>query len=645
MNATHQGDSSLPADEPKEQDNLANSPSSSPGAENGTPIDEDGARPATGPRMRYPTHGLEETREIEKTGTYDKIDITEDECYGELGYSFPSWKKWWILSVIFIVQVSMNLNASLYSNAITGISEEFHVSLQAARCGAAIFLITYAFGCELWAPWSEELGRKPILQTSLFLVNIWQIPVGVPPNFGTILVGRALGGLSSAGGSVTLGIIADMFEADSQQYAVAYIVFSSVGGSVIGPIIGGFVEQYTTWRWNIWIQLIFGGFVQLLHLLTVPETRSTIMMDRIAKKRRKSGESPNLYGPNEIIPFRERFSAKELFLTWIRPFKMYVTEPIVLTLSLLSGFSDALIFMFIQSFSLVYKQWGFTTYQIGLAFIPIEIGYLIGWISFFPAIKRNIKERKAKPDDERAQYESRLWWLLFTAPCLPIGLIIFAWTSTGPPIHWIGSMIAIAIVGIANYSIYMATIDYMICAYGPYSASATGGNGFSRDFLAGVLTIPATPFFESRFLSRELPRFKVTILDIGSNDHVADSSTILFCISFVLVIFVYITYWKGPVLRKRSPFAQQISDARAEMDQGGGRLSRMPTASTVGSLARSLQEIRVRRNLGSRQHSFAASRQSLAGSRPPPSRQASSVQERMRSAANSRRNSSGNVPV
>lgn len=54
-----------------------------------------------------------------------------------------------------------------------------------------------------------------------------------------------------------------------------------------------------------------------------------------------------------------------------------------------------------------------------------------------------------------------------------------------------------AIVGIANYAIYMATIDYMICAYGPYSASATGGNGWSRDFLAGILTVPATPFFTS----------------------------------------------------------------------------------------------------------------------------------------------------
>ena len=50
-----------------------------------------------------------------------------------------------------------------------------------------------------------------------------------------------LGGLSSAGGSVTLAMVANMWEADSQLYAVAYVVFSLVGGLVLGPIVGGFV--------------------------------------------------------------------------------------------------------------------------------------------------------------------------------------------------------------------------------------------------------------------------------------------------------------------------------------------------------------------------------------------------------------------
>jgi hypothetical protein len=346
----------------------------------------------------------------------------------------------------------------------------------------------------------------------------------------------------------------------------AFIVFSSVGGSVLGPIVGGFVEQYLAWRWAIWIQLIFGGATQIVHFFFVPETRSTIMMDRIAKKRRaegdKIGKPVNVWGPNEITPYKERFSAREILVTWIRPFRMFLTEPIVLVLSLLSGFSDALIFMFIQSFALVYDQYEFTPSQIGLAFLSIGIGYFIAWISFIPAIKRNLKQRANKPDDEHAQYESRLWWLLWTAPCLPIGLIGFAWTSTGPPIPWVVSMIFAAIVGIANYAIYMATIDYMICAYGPYSASATGGNGWARDFLAGVLTLPATPFFQN-------------IPSSSNPNHLAYASTILFCISFVLVAAVYVIYWKGPVLRKRSPFAQQLSAAREEVGTGR-RVSAVP---------------------------------------------------------------------
>lgn len=90
--------------------------------------------------------------------------------------------------------------------------------------------------------------------------------------------------------------------------------------------------------------------------------------------------------------------------------------------------------------------------------------------------------------------EYRLKWLLFTAPLEAIGLFGFAWSSMGPDYnHWIAPLIFSALVGIANYAIYMATIDYMVAAYGPYAASATGGNGFARDFLAGIAALYATP--------------------------------------------------------------------------------------------------------------------------------------------------------
>jgi MFS family permease len=144
----------------------------------------------------------------------EKYELLDTDAPEVLGYAFPTWRKWQILIVVFCIQISMNLNASLYANGVKGISEKFGVSEQVARIPQMMFLIAYAFGtycflklssgltglgCEFWAPWSEEIGRWPIQQASLFLVNIWQIPCALAPNYATFVVCRTLGGVSTAG--------------------------------------------------------------------------------------------------------------------------------------------------------------------------------------------------------------------------------------------------------------------------------------------------------------------------------------------------------------------------------------------------------------------------------------------------------------
>ena len=104
--------------------------------------------------------------------TEDKIELKESVYYDKLGFPLSLMKKKRsILSVIFAIQLFINLNTSLYVNNITLLTDHFHVSALAARCSQMIFLIAYAFGSELWAPWSEELGRWSVLQTSLFFVK------------------------------------------------------------------------------------------------------------------------------------------------------------------------------------------------------------------------------------------------------------------------------------------------------------------------------------------------------------------------------------------------------------------------------------------------------------------------------------------
>lgn len=312
-----------------------------------------------------------ETVVSERRDSREELTDRDAVAASTLGFAFSDPKKWGILTVIFWVQISMNYNAAIYANAVPGMSKDFGISHFQARLGQMAFLVAYGFGCELWAPFSEELGRKWIMQASLALVNIFQIPCMLSKNFETVLAARILGGLSSAGGSVTLGMVADMFGPENQQFAMLYVVFSSCAGSVVAPIVGGFITQYLNWRWVFYTQLMFGFVVQAVHLFTVPETRASVLLDKEAQRRRKSGEDAKIYGPNEIRGnFWQRLEFKNVCKLIWRPYLFLLTEPVVGFLSLLSGFSDALIFTGLDSFALVLAKWEFTPSQVGLSFIP-----------------------------------------------------------------------------------------------------------------------------------------------------------------------------------------------------------------------------------------------------------------------------------
>lgn len=382
--------------------------------------------------------------------------LSEQAGYEYLGFKFSTRKKWLILTTVFIVQLSMNFNAAVYANSVPGLRKTFELPNSEPRLGQMIFLVSYAIGCELWAPWSEELGRKWVLQGSLFLVNLWQIGAALAPSFWSVFAFRLLGGLSSAGGSVTLGLVADMWEPAYHQYALAFVVLSSCGGSVLGPIFGGFIEEYLSWHWVFWIQLIFGAVAQGLHFF-VPETRASCILDKQAKRMRKEGVDPNIYGPDEIRgSFWQRVNFRESCKLMWRPYQFLLTEPIVTCLSLFSGFSDALIFAGLDSFGLVLKKWNFSTIAIGLSFLPLLIGYFIAYASFLPVYKRDRKMMNG--DENRIKPEQRLWWLLYLAPLEAIGLFGFAFCSLGPPhVPWIAPLLCTVLIGIANFAIYMVS--------------------------------------------------------------------------------------------------------------------------------------------------------------------------------------------
>ena len=112
----------------------------------------------------------------------------------------------------------------------------------------------------------------------------------------------------------------------------------------------------------------------------------------------------------------------------------------------------------------------------------------------------------------------------------------------------------------------------MIASYGPYSASATGGNGMSRDFLAGIAAMYSTPFYKV----------------IPGKYTLAWPSTILAIIGLCVAIPVYIFYYNGPAIRARSKFAMTLA---ADGKAGGGAARGMSMASQGGKRGQSIRRM------------------------------------------------------
>lgn len=228
-------------------------------------------------------------------------------------------------------------------------------------------------------------------------------------------------------------------------------------------------------------------------------------------------------------------------MTWSRPFYMFLCEPIVC--SLLSGFADHLIFICNEAFTPIFKQWKFSTTAQGLIFLTMVIAYLIAWPLHCIDISFQMKKMEQIMTSPRGP-ERRLLLVLFLAPFLTIGLFGFAWTSMGPEYNlWIAPAIFSTLIGITNYSIYMATIDYMVAAYGPYASSAAGANSMARDVLSDIAAMYATPLFHN----------------IGHKFHYRWASTLLGCLAIICTVLIYIFYWKRPEVRRKSKFAQELT--------------------------------------------------------------------------------------
>jgi hypothetical protein len=129
------------------------------------------------------------------------------------------------------------------------------------------------------------------------------------------------------------------------------------------------------------------------------------------------------------------------------------TEHIVFWFSLWVSFGWGILYLFLLTVSDMLKvNHGFNTMQVGLAFLGMILGGMIGFaispISDYFYSRASMRNH-GKPRPEARLYFSCVGGLMFCS-----GLFWFGWSS-GPNVHWIVPILAIGWTTIGIYSIYV----------------------------------------------------------------------------------------------------------------------------------------------------------------------------------------------
>jgi multidrug resistance protein len=445
-------------------------------------------------------------------------------------------RKWAATITVSLFTFISPVSSSMIAPALFDIATEFGEDPNSGTIPLAlsVFVLGFAVGPLFIGPMSELFGRRIVLQISNLFYFAFNLGCGFAQNTPQLIAFRFLSGL---GGSAPLGIgggvLGDLWMPQERGRAMALYSLMPLLGPAIGPIAGGFIAEYSDWRWVFYSTCIAAIVIQIMGFFFLQETYAAEIL-RVKKVRLIKATGDSTLHTEFETPNRKL--SKHLGAAFERPFRLLFTQPIVQILALYIGYVYGVMYLVLASFPMLWRtQYGIRRPSIsGLNYISLGVGFFIGTqIAAFSADKI-YKNLKAKHGGV-GRSEFRVPLMVPGSLLVPIGLFIYGWTAQEHT-HWIGPNIGAAIFAAGNQMVFQCCQTYIVDAYTRYAASAIAATTVLRS-LGGF----AFPLFASAMYRG---------LGYGWGNSVL--GFVGLAIGFPAPILLW---WYGETLRKKSQFA------------------------------------------------------------------------------------------
>src|SRR5207253_2945635 len=114
-------------------------------------------------------------------------------------------------------------------------------------------------------------GRRPLFLVSIAIFLVGSALCGLAQNMPELVVFRGVQGLGAGGlFPLALATVGNIVPPRDRGRYQGLIGATFAAASIIGPLVGGFIVDQTTWRWIFYVNLPIGGLALLVIYLTMP---------------------------------------------------------------------------------------------------------------------------------------------------------------------------------------------------------------------------------------------------------------------------------------------------------------------------------------------------------------------------------------
>jgi EmrB/QacA subfamily drug resistance transporter len=170
-------------------------------------------------------------------------------------------RRWLILATVATAQLMIVLDLTIVNVALPSAQRSLHFATVDRQWVVTAYSLAFGSLLLLGGRLADLLGRKATFMVGLAGFAVASAVGGASVNFAMLVTTRATqGAFAAVMAPSALSILTNTFT-DAKDRGKAFAVFGAIAGAgaSVGLLLGGALTEYLSWRWTLYVNLLFAG--------------------------------------------------------------------------------------------------------------------------------------------------------------------------------------------------------------------------------------------------------------------------------------------------------------------------------------------------------------------------------------------------